>query len=76
MPYHISAAKEALLIYIAETGNAKFVDGKMIFLQGSPEIDDKNSIKTGRLSGIVAHYVPNYLQKNRMPSWETNCIDG
>jgi len=75
MPYHISAAKEALLIYIAETGNADFVDGKMIFLQGSPEIDDSNTIKTGRLSGIVAHYVPNYLQKNRMPSWETNCID-
>lgn len=75
MPYHISAAKEALLIYIAETGNADFVDGKMIFLQGSPEIDAKNSVKTGRLSGIVAHYVPNYLQKNRMPSWETNCID-
>jgi len=22
----------------------------------------------------VAHHVPNYLQKNRLPSWETNCI--
>jgi len=73
--YQIEAAKEALLIYIAKTGNASFVDGKMIFLQGSPEIDKKNKIKTGRLSGIVAHYVPNYLQKNRLPSWETNCID-
>jgi hypothetical protein len=75
MPFQIEAAKEALLIYIAKTGNASFVDGKMIFLQGSPEIDGKNKIKTGRLSGIVAHYVPNYLQKNRLPSWETNCID-
>ena len=75
MPYQIAAAKEALLLYIAETGNADFVDGKMIFLQGSPEIDDSNHIKTGRLSGIVAHYVPKYLQKNRMPSWKTNCID-
>jgi hypothetical protein len=75
MPYQISAAKEALLLYIAETGNADFVDGKMIFLQGSPEIDLLNGIKTGRLSGIVAHYVPKYLQNNRMPSWETNCID-
>ncbi len=75
MPYHISAAKEALLLYIAETGNADFVDGKMIFLQGSPVIDDSHAIKTGRLSGIVAHYVPKYLQRNRMPSWETNCID-
>ena len=75
MPYQISAAKEALLLYIAETGNSHFVDGKMIFLQGSPEVDDSNAVKTGRLSGIVAHYVPKYLQKNRLPSWETNCID-
>jgi hypothetical protein len=75
MPFHIAAAKEALLLYIAETGNAEFVDGKMIFLQGSPTIDDLDHVKTGRLSGIVAHYVPKYLQKNRMPSWETNCID-
>ena len=75
MPYQISAAKEALLLYIAETGNSNFVSGKMIFLQGSPEIDNNNPVKTGRLSGIVAHYVPSYLQKNRLPSWETNCID-
>ena len=75
MPFHIKAARNALLMYIAETGNADFVNGKLIFLQGSPVIDEKNGIKTGRLSGIVAHYVPNYLQSNRMPSWETNCID-
>lgn len=75
MPTHIKAARNALLLYIAETKNVDFVNGKMIFLQGSPELDDKNGIKTGRLSGIVAHYVPNYLIKNRLPSWETNCID-
>ncbi|UBZ08076.1 GH3 auxin-responsive promoter family protein [Salegentibacter mishustinae] len=75
MPSHIDAARNAILCYIAETGNAKFVDGKMIFLQGSPEMEEKNGVKLGRLSGIVAHYVPSYLQKNRMPSWETNCID-
>ncbi|WP_196885733.1 GH3 auxin-responsive promoter family protein [Aureivirga sp. CE67] len=75
MPSHINAARNALLMYIAETGNADFVDGKMIFLQGSPVLDSINGIQTGRLSGIVAHFVPNYLQKNRLPSWETNCID-
>jgi hypothetical protein len=75
MPYHVEAARNAILHYSAETGQASFVDGKMIFLQGSPELDEKNGIKLGRLSGIVAHYVPKYLQKNRMPSWETNCID-
>lgn len=75
MSTHPDTARNAILTYIAETGNTKFVDGKMIFLQGSPEVEEKNGIKIGRLSGIVAHYVPNYLQKNRLPSWETNCIE-
>lgn len=75
MPNHIQAARNAILCYINETGNANFVDGKMIFLQGSPEMSEKNGIKLGRLSGIVAHYVPKYLQRNRMPSWKTNCIE-
>ena len=75
MPFHITAARNAILHYIHETGNADFVDGKMIFLQGSPLLEVNNGIKFGRLSGIVAHFVPKYLQKNRMPSWETNCIE-
>jgi len=75
MPHHIQAAKQALLLYIYRTGKADFVNGKMIFLQGSPVLAETNGIKTGRLSGIVAHFVPKYLQKNRMPSWETNCIE-
>lgn len=74
MPYQIRAARDAILHYIHETGNADFVNGKMIFLQGSPELQEKNGIGLGRLSGIVAHYVPKYLQKNRLPSWRTNCI--
>ncbi|SHI30381.1 GH3 auxin-responsive promoter [Arenibacter nanhaiticus] len=73
--YQIEASRNAILNYIHETGQADFVDGKMIFLQGSPEMQEKNGIKLGRLSGISAHYVPNYLQKNRLPSWETNCIE-
>ncbi|MCF6129792.1 GH3 auxin-responsive promoter family protein [Flavobacterium sp. AS60] len=75
MPFHIEAARNAILSYIHETGKTAFVDGKMIFLQGSPILEEKNGIKLGRLSGIVAHFVPKYLQKNRMPSWETNCIE-
>ncbi len=75
MPNHIKAARNAILCYIEETGKTSFVNGKMIFLQGSPEMSEKNGIKLGRLSGIVAHYVPKYLQRNRMPSWETNCIE-
>ncbi len=75
MPTHINAARNAILCYIAETGKSKFVDGKMIFLQGSPELTEKNGVKLGRLSGIVAHFVPSYLQKNRLPSLMTNCIE-
>ncbi|WP_115461348.1 GH3 auxin-responsive promoter family protein [Winogradskyella aurantiaca] len=75
MPTHISAARNAILMYIAETGNSQFVDGKMIFLQGSPVMGKTNDVNTGRLSGIVAHYVPKYLQRNRLPSYETNCIE-
>mgnify|MGYP001276232240 FL=1 len=75
MPTHITAARDALLNYIYETGKTDFVNGKQIFLQGSPTLKSKNTNVIGRLSGIVAHYVPKYLQKNRMPSWETNCIE-
>lgn len=75
MPTHIKAARNALLFYIVEKNDASFVDGKMIFLQGSPVLENKNGIKLGRLSGIAAHYVPNYLLKNRLPSWKTNCIE-
>ena len=75
MPYHIEAARNAILLYIYETRKADFVDGKMIFLQGSPLLEEKHGINFGRLSGIVAHFVPKYLQKNRMPSLEVNSIE-
>ncbi|MGC4128951.1 MAG: GH3 auxin-responsive promoter family protein [Bergeyella sp.] len=75
MPFQLEGARSALFHYIAQTKNADFVNGKMIFLQGSPELEDINGIKTGRLSGIVAHHIPDYLQKNRLPSWETNMIE-
>jgi acyl-CoA synthetase (AMP-forming)/AMP-acid ligase II len=75
MPSHITSARNALLSYVHETGNADFLNGKLIFLQGSPILSKKAGIETGRLSGIVAHHVPGYLQKNRMPSYEVNCIE-
>lgn len=75
MKQQVRASRDAILSYIHETGNADIVLRKMIFLQGSPKLDASKKIKTGRLSGISAHYVPNYLQKNRLPSWETNCIE-
>ncbi|MBK9274994.1 MAG: GH3 auxin-responsive promoter family protein [Flavobacteriales bacterium] len=74
LPNHIGSARRALLAYIAHSGRADFVDGKMIFLQGSPVLDRKGAIPMGRLSGIVANHVPKYLLKNRMPSFATNSI--
>jgi len=75
MPYQIAAAQSAIFHYINQKNNSDFVSGKMIFLQGSPELEEINGIKTGRLSGIVAHHIPNYLQKNRLPSLKTNLIE-
>ncbi|MDC0204212.1 GH3 auxin-responsive promoter family protein [Flavobacteriales bacterium] len=74
MPNHITPARDAILSYIAETKNISIVNGKMIFLQGSPELSKTGDILTGRLSGIIAHHVPIYLTKNRLPSFKTNCI--
>ncbi len=72
---HINSARNALLCYMAETGNTKFADGNMIFLSGSPVLERIAEIPTGRLSGIVNHHVPRYLRKNQLPSYETNCIE-
>ena len=71
----VKASRDAILHYIHQSGNSDFVTRKMIFLQGSPVLDTSGYIPTGRLSGISAHYVPAYLQRNRLPSWETNCIE-
>lgn len=75
IPNHINTARNALLCYMAETGNTAFADGKLIFLSGSPELERVGGIPTGRLSGIVNHHVPKYLRSNQLPSFETNCID-
>ncbi|MDR3711593.1 MAG: GH3 auxin-responsive promoter family protein [Puia sp.] len=75
IPNHINSARNALLCYMAETGNTAFADSKMIFLSGSPELERVGGIPTGRLSGIVNHHIPRYLRTNQLPSYETNCIE-
>lgn len=72
---HINTARNALLCYMAESGNSSFADGKMIFLSGSPELERIADIPTGRLSGIVNHHIPHYLRTNQLPTYETNCIE-
>ena len=75
IPNHINSARNALLSYVHETGNGAFLDGGLIFLSGSPELDQKAGINTGRLSGIVNHHVPGYLRTNQKPTYQTNCIE-
>ena len=72
---HINTARNALLCYMAETGNTAFASGKLIFLSGSPELERVGGIPTGRLSGIANHHVPKYLRANQLPGYETNCIE-
>lgn len=72
---HIDTARNALLCYMAESGNTAFADGRMIFLSGSPVLERVGGIPTGRLSGIVNHFIPGYLRGNQLPSYETNCIE-
>ncbi len=72
---HIDSARNALLLYINETGNRHFLNGKLIFLSGSPELKEISGIPLGRLSGIVNHHVPGYLKRDQMPSFKTNCIE-
>jgi GH3 auxin-responsive promoter len=75
IPYHIHSARNALLNYVHETGRSAFLDRKLIFLSGSPTLEDKKGVKLGRLSGIVNHHVPGYLRTNQLPAWETNIIE-
>lgn len=75
IPNHINSARNALLTYVHNSGNSRFLDGNLIFLSGSPILAQTNGIHTGRLSGIVNHHVPGYLRSNQMPSYETNCIE-
>lgn len=75
IPNHINSARNAILSYVHESGKGQFLDGKLIFLSGSPVLDKKNGIFTGRLSGIVNHHVPGYLRRNQLPSYPTNIIE-
>ena len=75
IPNHINSARNALLCYMAESGNYDFANGKMIFLSGSPELENIAGIPTGRLSGIVNHHIPKYLRTNQLPTYQTNCIE-
>jgi hypothetical protein len=72
---HIGSARNALFTYAVNSGNFDFFNRKLIFLSGSPVLEKKGGILTGRLSGISNHHVPSWLKRNQVPTWETNCIE-
>ncbi len=74
-PLHFGTARNAAFNYFAKTGKGQWLDGKLIFLSGSPELELVNGIPTGRLSGISNHLVPAWFRTNQVPTWETNCIE-
>lgn len=76
IPTHIRGARDTLLLYVARRKNADFVNGRWLFLSGSPALEKNPAgILYGRLSGIVHHWVPAYLTRNRLPSHPINCIE-
>jgi len=75
IPNHIDNARDALFNMMTRLKLKTLFDGKMIFLSGSPVLEEKGGIPTGRLSGIVNHWIPGWLKGNQLPSFETNCIE-
>ena len=75
IPNHFGTARNALFNYYARTGRGKWLDGKLIFLSGSPEMHNVGGIPTGRLSGISNHLIPSWLKSSQLPSYPTNCIE-
>lgn len=74
--FQLLGARDALMMYIVSSGNSSFLDGNMMFLSGSPALDTNEwGMKVGRLSGIVNHWIPGYLKRNQVPTYETNCIE-
>jgi len=74
IPNHINSMRIALFNYINSTGKTGFLNGKYIFLSGSPRLENLNGIPAGRLSGIVNHHIPGYLRIKQLPTWGVNCI--
>ena len=76
VPTHVRGARLTLAFYIVNSGRPDFVTGRWLFLSGSPALEKTPAgIPYGRLSGIVHHWVPAYLTRNRLPSYDINTIE-
>ncbi len=75
LPNHLNTARKALMNYTVLSKNNRIFDGKVMFISGSPTLNSKGGIPTGRLSGIVNHEIPGWLKGSQLPSYKTNCIE-
>ncbi len=75
MPFHFSSARNAVMNYAAQINDFSYLDGKLIFLSGSPETSMAGSIPAGRLSGLVNRHIPALFKMSQLPSDATNHIE-
>ncbi len=64
-----------LFDYIKLKKSVDILNGKVLFLSGSPKLESINNIYVGRLSGIVNHHKPFLLKHIYLPSNKINSID-
>lgn len=74
IPYHFGTARNASMSYAYRNNVVDLFDGNLLFLSGSPKLDEIGGIPTGRLSGIVNHQVPQWMRRNQVPTYDTNII--
>lgn len=72
---HFNSARNSVMLYVNETGNTAFMDGKLVYLSGSPVLKTRAGILSGRLSGIANHHIPAFWRVNQLPTYTTNCIE-
>lgn len=75
MPYHFRCARNAVMNYAAQINDFSYLDGKLIFLSGSPETSMAGTVRAGRLSGLVNLHIPSLFKLSQLPSYATNCIE-
>ena len=71
----INSASYLLINYLINKKKLNAVMGKAMFISGSPILNSKNNIMSGRLSGIVNYHEPFYLKPIILPSKKTNRIE-
>jgi len=63
------AALDSILFYLANTGDKRLFEGKVLFLGGSTSLESlPNGLLAGDMSGILAGYIPFYMRPCQEPS--------